>query len=460
MQKRAVRPEIPSRWKRFVARYADDLAYWYQPKGLAVSVEAVHARLVPLVDMEGSKPWRECQADYVRRLNDLEISAAKGPALARMLKQVMGSLGLAWVDPEDLVEITPVGRAFLEANGQERAGILALQSRRYQFWNPAVGSNAQRTIRLHPVPFLVRLLQSLDGGISNTEYALFVAKAKAIEDVDHVLDHIEAFRELDDQLRSEIIQRLDAYQIGGAKRGSILNTIRLNRSYAMRMWELSGLFDEDYNPGIRLRSGVVRGAVRAWLEDYAANGTYIDFASEKAFFAWMGNPDAKPDRKTALDIYTERGDVDAATLAKRGLGASTAEIKRFRRMMLSEKVLEDTIEANFDSFARSLGRSLKFVGRQYDTTVGPIDILAKDKKSGGYVVIELKKGRAADKVFGQLSRYMGWVRKNLAGSAPVSGMIVGTDMDAKLRAARDAHDTEVELVVYASRMSFHTDEAG
>ena len=337
MAKRPAHPDLPSRWKRFVSRYADDLAYWYQPKGLAVSVEAVRDRLVPLEDLEGSEPWQECQADYVRRLNDLGISAAQGPALARMLKQVMGSLGLAWVDPEDLVEITPVGRAFLEADDEQRARILALQSRRYQFWNPAVGSNAQRAVRLHPVPFLVRLLQSLEGGISNTEYALFVAKAKAVKDVDPVLDRIEAFRELDEKLRSEIVQKLDAYQIGGAKRGSLLNTIRLNRSYAMRMWELSGLFEQDYKQGIRLRSGVVRGEVRNWLEDYATNGTYIDFASEKAFFAWMGNPDAKPDRKTALDIYTERGDVDAATTAKRGLGANAVEVKRFRRMMLSEK---------------------------------------------------------------------------------------------------------------------------
>src|SRR3546814_10105813 len=81
-------------------------------------------------------------------------------------------------------------------------------------------------------------------------------------------------------------------------------------------------------------------------------------------------------------------------------------------------------------------------------------ILARDKKTGGYVVIELKKGRAADKVFGQLSRYMGWVKKNLAGDAPVAGMIVGTSIDDKLRAARDAHDTKIDLVTYSSKMSF------
>src|SRR3546814_10376966 len=88
-------------------------------------------------------------------------------------------------------------------------------------------------------------------------------------------------------------------------------------------------------------------------------------------------------------------------------------------MMLSEKTLEDSIEANFPGFANFVQRSLQFIGRQYETTVGPIDILARDKKTGGYVVIELKKGRAADKVFGQLSRYMGWVKKNHAGDAQI-----------------------------------------
>src|SRR3546814_15939077 len=105
--------------------------------------------LAPLVAFEGTRPWRECQGDYVKRLNKLGISQAEGPALARMLKQVVGTLGLAWVDPGDLVEITPVGRQFLDA--ADGTSILALQSRRYQFWNPSIGSAAHRVIQLPPL---------------------------------------------------------------------------------------------------------------------------------------------------------------------------------------------------------------------------------------------------------------------------------------------------------------------
>src|SRR3546814_19417604 len=118
-----------------------------------------------------------------------------------MLKQVVGTLGLAWVDPGDLVEITPVGRQFLDA--ADGTSILALQSRRYQFWNPSIGSAAHRVIQLHPVTFLVRLLQSLDGGLSTAEYSLFAAKAKNISDIDKVIEQIETFRELYDEKRKE-----------------------------------------------------------------------------------------------------------------------------------------------------------------------------------------------------------------------------------------------------------------
>ncbi|MGN6123415.1 MAG: endonuclease NucS domain-containing protein, partial [Sphingomonas oligoaromativorans] len=91
--------------------------------------------------------------------------------------------------------------------------------------------------------------------------------------------------------------------------------------------------------------------------------------------------------------------------------------------------------------------------RQYSTTVGPIDLLARDKKTGQYVVIELKKGRSADKVYGQLSRYMGWVKANLAGGAEVMGVIVGSKIDDKLRSAVSAHATKVLLVEFESKMS-------
>lgn len=452
MARTPANPQLSASWKRFVARYATDHAYWYQPKGLAVTAESIRARLEILSEFEGTRPWRECQAEYVTRLRDDGVSAADGSALARMLKQVMAVLGLAWVDPSDLVEITPTGQSFLTADDGGQS-VLAAQTMRYQFWNPVVSSRVLREVRLHPVPFLVRLLQAVDGNITSEEYALFVAKAKNPDDVDRVADHIDLYRQLVREEQLAIVRSCESYGIGGPKRASIYNTIRLNRPYAVKMWALSGLVTVDGNHALQLVRSAIRHDTRAWLESYTSKGTYIEFSDEKEFVAWMGDQSLQPDRATALDIYTSRGDIDSAAHIKKAMGASSSELKHFRQMMISEKTLEDSIEADFDEFGRQIGRSLKIVGRQYSTTVGPIDLLAQDRKSGEFVVIELKKGRSADKVFGQLSRYMGWVRKNLATGQNVVGVIVGSGIDDKLRAARDAHDTEVLLVEYDSRVA-------
>lgn len=64
-----------------------------------------------------------------------------------------------------------------------------------------------------------------------------------------------------------------------------------------------------------------------------------------------------------------------------------------------------------------------------------IDILAIDK-DGGYVVIELKVDRGYDQVLGQLSRYMGWIRKRVAEPGQrVRGVIVCRELSEDLRIA-------------------------
>ena len=80
-------------------------------------------------------------------------------------------------------------------------------------------------------------------------------------------------------------------------------------------------------------------------------------------------------------------------------------------------------------------------------------LLAKDKKTGQYIVVELKKGRSADKVYGQCSRYMGWVRKYLADGDAVHGVIAARKIDEKLMAARYAHDTKVHLIEFEMKVS-------
>ncbi|MGC8566038.1 MAG: PDDEXK nuclease domain-containing protein, partial [Thermoplasmata archaeon] len=75
-------------------------------------------------------------------------------------------------------------------------------------------------------------------------------------------------------------------------------------------------------------------------------------------------------------------------------------------------------------------------GRQYPTSVGPIDILAIDRKNKEFVVIELKRKRSSDDALGQILRYMGWVKENLAvdeyAQYGVRGIIIAKEKDKNL----------------------------
>jgi len=73
-------------------------------------------------------------------------------------------------------------------------------------------------------------------------------------------------------------------------------------------------------------------------------------------------------------------------------------------------------------------------GIEYPTEVGPIDIVAIDEH-GNFALFELKLSRGVDKALGQLLRYMGWTKANLAKNKDVKGVIVAKDIDEKLKYA-------------------------
>jgi restriction system protein len=76
------------------------------------------------------------------------------------------------------------------------------------------------------------------------------------------------------------------------------------------------------------------------------------------------------------------------------------------------------------------------VGQQYPTDTGPIDILAVSKDRTRLLVVELKKGRASDRVVGQTLRYIGYVQDELAEEGQtVEGAIIAPDYDVGLRRA-------------------------
>lgn len=108
-----------------------------------------------------------------------------------------------------------------------------------------------------------------------------------------------------------------------------------------------------------------------------------------------------------------------------------------------EALLEEMILREGGAFGRSLrmfesldglyGRQLAIPG------IGRIDLLLEDLDTQELIVIELKRDRSTDEVVGQLCRYLGWVRQNLAkGNQKVSGIICVHRSSEKLRLAVSA----------------------
>lgn len=112
----------------------------------------------------------------------------------------------------------------------------------------------------------------------------------------------------------------------------------------------------------------------------------------------------------------------------------TAEETEDRGAFILEKYLEEFIVSNFDTiFKGSLHMYEDENGRQYNTDIGTIDILAVERKSNTFVVIELKKATISDQVVGQILRYMGWVKRNLCKEGQgVKGLVICSSSDDKL----------------------------
>jgi restriction system protein len=109
-----------------------------------------------------------------------------------------------------------------------------------------------------------------------------------------------------------------------------------------------------------------------------------------------------------------------------------------------EKHLEDFLVKNWAQtelaqYFKIYEEDGELVGQQYATDAGDIDILAVSKDGRRLLVVELKRGRASDVVVGQILRYMGYVKEQIAEPhQTVEGAIIALDDDQKLRWALSA----------------------
>jgi restriction system protein len=141
------------------------------------------------------------------------------------------------------------------------------------------------------------------------------------------------------------------------------------------------------------------------------------------------------------------------------------ELRELSAEFALEKHLEDFIVTNFGSIFQGqleLHREEGVVGQQYPIVgsegkqIGYIDILAREPSTNAYVVIELKKGREADRVVGQTLRYMGWVSENLCQSGEdVKGLIICREVDERLEFALKMVRNMIQVKRYSVSFQLH-----
>lgn len=107
-----------------------------------------------------------------------------------------------------------------------------------------------------------------------------------------------------------------------------------------------------------------------------------------------------------------------------------------------ERHLQEFLRDNWDR--TSLGKEWKLheehnepdAGYEYPCSVGRIDLLARHRKDGAWLVVELKRNQSSDQTVGQVLRYMGWVRKNLAQAGErVEGLVIAREADDSIKYA-------------------------
>ena len=107
----------------------------------------------------------------------------------------------------------------------------------------------------------------------------------------------------------------------------------------------------------------------------------------------------------------------------------------------------DGVDGPLNLFVSEDGRD----GVEFQTDVGPIDILACTS-SGDLYVFELKLGRGPDSALGQILRYMGWVEKHLCKGKKVAGIIVAYEISTKLKYAA-SQVPHIRLMEYELKVS-------
>ena len=169
------------------------------------------------------------------------------------------------------------------------------------------------------------------------------------------------------------------------------------------------------------------------------------------FRLWDSEKDPGPRYKPELDAEFAENFIETNDSAEESAEDSNLGSRKFA----FEKDLQNYLIENLEVFEPGLtlyeDEDGEFNGVEFPAGQRYIDILAVGKDNA-YVVIETKVSRAYDRVVGQILRYIGWVKKNIAEGASVRGIIVASEISEDLILATTLVEN-IRLVEYTISFS-------
>lgn len=408
---------LPAGWTDFVKEYRADRHFQYFPHAHVGTPR--FAKIVELLATFQGRVWNENAVMKAVRKEKLSAGVSSG---ARMIRKATENLGFCWFN-DHILTMTPAGLAFID--GTNRSDVMERLLWRYRLSNPvnegAIGFD------IFPHIALLRILCSLDDlSVTRDEFILFVGRCRTDADIPKAIEYIKKWRSLSVKEEDSVMAALPSTE---------LERRRTDISYVMGFHAtapyLSRFDDKRRRKGIKISAGQDK-KIRERLKLPPSED--IELKDAQAWIAYHGSSEKAADPLANLDHLLDTSQWTEAIEAFKKLpvalrGGRTP--KQFEADVFLERDLEDYLVERLDL----IEPGLKLKHRQYGIKVGVIDLLAT-AKNGDLVIIELKKVRASDKVFGQLCRYVGYLATEAAPkAAKVRGYIVGSEIDVKLKYA-------------------------
>jgi len=423
---------------RFLREYSRTDTYLYVIKARVLSdanVDSIRGITRLIGEEFAGHKWNQATQDAILgRAKELGIFSPTRPgseiqhrtALVRIWKKLLEQLGLVWMmDGQELI-LTKAGAQLL--TDTDARPLLEEQVARYQYPNPSVKQSYMRAFRgLVPHVFLLEVLAQTGFSVTAIEHDLFVNLAQDHDDLERIVRYIQFWRDLTDEEREAVLKRI----VRSPKSAKRFRRISLNSSYQRNFFAYPNHLSISAGDG-----GIVaqdRELIEGIVAASRAERQVPIFDNAADWFAYFGDPDQQPSWFTFLTEQIEKAKQrrQAKRIVEQGRQHVTpTEAVELRRMEV-EKGIEEFYSTRLDMIEEGL--TLVPDGRQFSTPIGRIDLLCQSA-DGEYVVVEIKASEAADAVFGQILRYIGWVSRNFGNE--VRGIILASAFPETARYSR------------------------